>query len=333
MKNSILLIVSTILLSNTITAQNLIPNSGFESYHVLPTRAGEWCAVKKWNNLNGICEYDTASYGSPDYLHMDGEHPASLPNSGLSKVSPYEGRGIIGQVIWRENTPELREYISIELSEVMEIGMTYELSFYTSNGEDDIRYGGYGSSNLGIHFTTNELVQLGKGPISLDPLLELPEILYSNDWVQNTFTFIAEDNFKYIAFGNFRNDDNTTIQQFEDYTVAGSAYYYIDEVCLIKQGDDCSISTATNDLASNQSDVYLYPNPSVGKLLHITKKGKPLSNATILIYNTSGHLVYSEKVEGSLTSYEANVSQLSAGLYILIVENEEGRFVQKFIRK
>ena len=74
------------------------------------------------------------------------------------------------------------------------------------------------------------------------------------------------------------------------------------------------------------SDFNIYPNP-VRTVLYVTMQG--LTGANIKIYNIQGQLVKSEK----FNQPSINVSQLSPGIYILVVEKSGKRLTAKFIKQ
>lgn len=325
-----------LLTINIVTAQNLVPNPGFEFYNNLPTRVGEWCAATAWYNLTGDCEYDSGGprSGSPDYFHEDGEYPVTLPANAFSTVFPIEGNGVMGMVLWKAelDTISFREYISTNLTEVLEVGASYTVSFYTSNGNENIRVGGYGSNNLGVYFSTDNLIQMNATPVLVNPHFELNEILYSNDWTLTSFDFIADGEYEYITIGNFRDNANTSVEQFESFTIEGSAYYYIDELCVVKTGEDCSILTAINTPEPTSPAIKIFPNPLVADLLLLSFNKIDLNGNTVLIHNAFGDLVYASSLSCFSEVCEISIEDILGGIYFLTVEFGSERLTQKFIR-
>ncbi len=315
--------------------QNLVPNPGFEQYHNLPTEVGEWCATKYWDNLNDDCEYDIMASGSPDYLHEEGDYPVTLPNSGFSDIIPFEGKSILGLVLWLgvEDSISYREYISTNLSSPMQIGEMYTISLYTSNGMSNIRYGGYGTNNFGIYFSIIKPNQVYANPILVSPQLEISEIYYSNNWEQISFSFTPDQPYEYISIGNFRENTETNIEQFESYSVQGTAYYYIDEVCVIKEGDDCSVlTTSLNSAIEKEQAIQFYPNPVSSDLLTVSSNNIDLKNSTAFIYNAIGQVVYGEPLDCFDKSCQVSTESLRPGIYVLTIKNDSFTWSKKFIR-
>ncbi|MFZ1635941.1 MAG: hypothetical protein WAT43_18800, partial [Chitinophagales bacterium] len=104
----ILLICSTCLGLN---AQNLVPNSSFESYSGLPVSYGEWFRCNDWDNVNGYPAF-AWPYASPDYLHNSGGVGVNLPNTVFATVSAHEGEAVFGFIAYHGPEPNFREYLS-----------------------------------------------------------------------------------------------------------------------------------------------------------------------------------------------------------------------------
>ncbi|MEL6590331.1 MAG: T9SS type A sorting domain-containing protein [Bacteroidota bacterium] len=80
------------------------------------------------------------------------------------------------------------------------------------------------------------LTQTGSNPIILTPTFETAGPVFSVGWQTVSFTFTATNNATNLTIGNFRDDANTTVQQFATPNgVFGYAYYYFDEISLIEQ--------------------------------------------------------------------------------------------------
>jgi hypothetical protein len=73
----------------------------------------------------------------------------------------------------------------------------------------------------------------------------------------------------------------------------------------------------------NQFDILIYPNPTNDKLFI---QGLS-SSSRVSIYNVLGKLVLSQTI-----SKEIDVKQLSKGIYILKIADEQKEIVRKFIK-
>ena len=221
-------------------AQNLVPNPSFENYTELPDDVGQWWKLENWNSVNNVI--DSYPYATPDFFHTNGSGGAQLPNSFYGTISAFEGDGITNIVVWEGIEPNYREYLSTQLISPLEIGATYSVSFYVSNGTDpNWLEGGYGSDGLGAHLSVNPLSQTDHEQIDVTPQVELTGIIYEADWVLIQGEFVATEAFEYITIGNFKDDDNTNVDFFEP-ALFPAALFFIDQVSVVKQEDPTGVS-------------------------------------------------------------------------------------------
>ncbi len=81
-----------------------------------------------------------------------------------------------------------------------------------------------------------------------------------------------------------------------------------------------SVGIDFNSIANNELNVY--PNPSTGKFSLINAE-----NTVVNIYNTTGSLVYSSKVD--VKSFSVDLTNQAKGMYIVQVQNSNGIRTQK----
>ncbi|MEO1218823.1 MAG: T9SS type A sorting domain-containing protein [Bacteroidota bacterium] len=219
-------------------SQNLVPNPGFETFTSCPSTSCQWFLVSDWDNINGFQGCNNGNSGSPDYFNTCGTGFFGTPNTLNGEVSPFAGNGIMGLSTWLGFSNNFREYLQVELNSPLVIGNTYALTFSFTNGDFDpiLGYGGYGTE-FGVHFSVGSLTQQnGTDPIILTPTYETSGAVFDIAWQTVSFTFVATDNATHLSIGNFRNDANSTIQQFATSSSAsGYAYYYFDEISVIEQ--------------------------------------------------------------------------------------------------
>jgi gliding motility-associated-like protein len=208
----------------SVEGQNLVQNAGFEINTGLPSSSGQWDLVTDWGNAN-------STFATPDYFHINGSGNVQLPNSIYSTVNPFQGNAVMGMALYyTTNTSNYREYISQTLASPLTVGAHYTFSFYITNGVNPI-FGGIGIQNVQVDFAVNPIVQSVASPLAYLPLLNSGAMTYSNNWIQISYNFQATAPFSHFAIGNFDNDANTVIQQFENAPNL-MAYYFIDEVSL-----------------------------------------------------------------------------------------------------
>ena len=298
-----------LFLTQLVDAQNLVPNPGFESINTFPSVYGEWCATQNWYNLNGDCPHN-GGFGTPDFFHTMGEGFLSLPNTGLCTINPHSGEAIMGIVAWAESIPNFREYLFATLEEPLEIGATYHVSFHYSNGESNLEYGGYGTDGIGILFSMDTLVQVSDEPLNLMPQLQVEAPLYSNTWKKVSFEFVADAAYPYFTIGNFFDDNESTIEQFQIINLE-AAFYYLDDFCIAKDSMDCELTTSLSPLPSSV-DCQVFPNPAKEQIhiqLNTTQSGPYLFE----LFDAMGR----RQRQIQLTAGEQLIERagLSAGIY------------------
>jgi len=205
---------------------NMVPNPGFESFFNLPSGEGDIFEAVGWANLNGGLVYPNAT---PDYFHSGGTNGTATPSTYAGDVMPYEGNALAGFITYNFFVPNFREYIGIPLNSEVQVGKTYQVSFWLSNSQGN-SYGSQGTNNIGLAFTNGAPVQNVNQPLNLIPQIELNQTVYHNNWVQYSFIFTPTSNFDFLTIGNFRNDANTSRSTFS--TGFNLAYYFIDMVAV-----------------------------------------------------------------------------------------------------
>ena len=228
--------------------QNLIYNGDFEQYYNLPSDNGQLMNCLGWNNVNLVSGYFFSNEpvkGSPDYFHQQAvSNSVGLPNSNIAYVNPYSGDAIVGFCTYGTTTPpgfpvnsfwfmaNYREYISSKLNNTLQVGATYNLSFYISNGESDHIFG-VSSNRIGIYFSTDSLNQDSAEVISVMPQLEILNEVWNTSWQQYSFSFIADQEFEFITIGNFYSDILTSTSVIlSTPPILPWSYYFIDKIEL-----------------------------------------------------------------------------------------------------
>lgn len=228
-----ILITAILLFSHQGYAQNLIPNGDFEDYSCIPGGISESSCLNTWVNPTN---------STPDYHHVEGGCQIAYPQMLWGTIEPYSGAAGVGLVIYYPN--DYREYLSIALTQELEIYKKYDLSIAITNGhvsnEDEVcgfpnftqtNYNNLFSNNIGFYFSENPIN--GNTAINLGfiPQIEITEIIAETQWRVYNLSFIADKNYKYLTFGNFRNNDQTQTQNYGQQSYS-SSYYFLDMIEL-----------------------------------------------------------------------------------------------------
>ncbi len=215
---------------------NLVPNGSFEDFTFLPNDDCDWFLATGWTNAatTTTCSPDN---GTPDYFHLNGSGQFStLPdNIFASGVIPQDGDAVMGIVTYVSSFADAREYISTALECPLTVGESYILRFYITQGNPELT--GYSTNNIGAHFSEAPVFQPPGTLEEIDVLPDFifPDIIADTDWREITYTFIADQAYRYLTIGNFLNDLGTDFQ--ENGTGGSIAYYFLDNISVIGEDD------------------------------------------------------------------------------------------------
>jgi hypothetical protein len=207
---------------------NLVSNGDFETVSSYPSLQGELFKASGWSNCNGFTGWP---YGSPDLFHNSGSGTVQLPNTIAGSVNAYQGNSVTGFITHNGYVSNFREYLSCNLLTPMEVGETYLVEFYLSNGYANW-YGKRGSNGIGVALTVTPPAQIQHEPLPLVPQIEMTSIVHHTDWRRYSFFITVTQPFQYMTIGNFRNDVTTSLADFT--TGQNFAYYFMDMVSVSK---------------------------------------------------------------------------------------------------
>jgi OmpA-OmpF porin, OOP family len=222
--------------------ENLVPNSGFETYSGTPIG---W--FYKGQHFTDVMKYwDSATAASPDVFGPKVRVPAHWAAKDFGKQTPHIGESMIGITGYgcEDGKPHCREYVQIQLREPLVIGQGYYAEFYVSHLPRSIQIAGIGMffSNTKIKVKTDALLEFKPQVVAKD-ILSAPD----NKWIKVSGTFIADTEAEYLLIGNFYPDSLTT-KKIPFNNCLNYAYYYIDDVVLKKTDPFVKVPVKENDL-------------------------------------------------------------------------------------
>lgn len=226
--------LSTLLITHTSYAQNLVPNPSFESYGTLPcswitSSAGFNSAINNWTMpTSGSSDIFSTLVGNTCYASCFSTNASSpgqqAPRTGnvMSAILTY-GSGCGSQ-------PNYREYLEIQLSSPMIVGETYDVEFYVSFGERCAM----ATNNIGAHFSTNYISSTNCFVLNFVPQInETTVVTNSTGWQRISGTIVATQAFQYMTIGNFFSNAATSTQA--NGGPSSNARYFIDDVSVERQ--------------------------------------------------------------------------------------------------
>ena len=218
--------IAVILLSFNATGQLL--RNGMEANTGLPQHLGEW------NKIVGLLNPSVgeSELASPDYYHAQGSAEADFPETAYAIVQPNSGNGMVGLHVADNSSHPVREYLTFQFSQPLEIGKSYHLKFHWTNGKmTPVSPAGLSIMDLGIYLSNSIPTQQGTSFINIEPQFKFSEWMYSEAWREANVSFVATENSEFVTIGLFGIDD---VKSLLNSVVSGAeiAYLFFDDVQL-----------------------------------------------------------------------------------------------------
>lgn len=212
--------------------ENLIPNGSFEVYQDCPDEFG-------WVRIGGVAHWKaTPPDCTPDYFHECSSN-FSPQNNSCGKISPQEGKGMLGLIIRVGHSPTksiedlfYREHVQVRLKESLKHRNRYVFTMYVSLAE----YSSYAISKIGVLFTKNPILVNDK--FSAQAQIETDFIDTKGAWVKVCDTLIAEGDEAYLTLGEFMSFSKKDIRKIDENPAHEKmfsyhrAYYFFDNLSL-----------------------------------------------------------------------------------------------------
>ena len=219
----------TFVCSGLNTAQNLVPNPDFEMYDNCPSSIGSgYLHCLPWEDGNN---------GTSDYFNAcDITGFVDVPSNNFGNQLAHSGDGYAGFFV-RSQTTDYFEYIQAPLTQPLEGGVTYHVSFYVSLADEFC-----GSKHIGAYFSFQPPPYVGSDRLDVVPQIDYVIDTFLSDnagWTLISGCFTAEGNEAYITIGNFHLATETVLDP--DCSPAFIySYYFIDDV-VVEEGPDPGI--------------------------------------------------------------------------------------------
>lgn len=306
----------------------MILNPSFENYFDCPNVEGNFY-LDNWKEVGGSCDFfhTCSSSSSPFYVEV--------PENWAGYQFPLTGSGYVGTAAYAIEVDDpdqtIREYYAGQLSEPLTIGTTYYVSAMVSLAENSTD----AVNNLGFKFINEDLLD---GPIFDNPIMDNTAHIYedeiitdSTEWVMINGSFVADENYPYLAIGNFFDDVNIDTINIQGVSTIGNetsyfAYYYFDDVCVSAEPNVCyPLGNSTTDL-DELNKISIFPNPTDQTIYFNNIQ----SIDQIKIVSVTGQVL----VQTS-TRTEIDVSDLATGIYFIHFRSKESKSWQtlKFVKE
>ena len=213
------------------TAQNLVPNPGFEEFYICPGGYSEIPSefrVKNWSS---------GSLGTPDHFHTCSMGEADVPYNWAGVSDAYEGNGYAGIYVWSRDRMgnSYREYLHTKLLSPLTQDSTYILEFRFKLSS----YSMLTADRIGLLLTDTILKNSSFRPIAIIPTLNVVKDSSLTDktgmWEIARGEYTAKGGEQYILLGNFYNNEQTKyytirFRPVQQEMLRDGSYYYIDNV-------------------------------------------------------------------------------------------------------
>lgn len=224
MKNFLLYI--TLLLTLSVSSQNLVKNPSFEENRNCPVRIPIFgFYVNHWDNYFGSPDYYSTTCGSPGDAASTNNITAFDGNS-FARISAYGDTG----------TAFVREYLHGEFRAPLEAGKFYRVTFYVRPVNTDNQGISFGIDNIGAFISDSIIDSIPTNSLYnyIQPQVQSTEILNNvNNWVSVCGVYKAKGGEQYITIGNFSPDNETSTIPLTGATNPQSAFYLVDFVQVI----------------------------------------------------------------------------------------------------
>jgi gliding motility-associated-like protein len=214
-----------LLINNFLFAQNLVPNYSFET-NVTPCpyiNQGTIWDAPPWQNTN---------LQTPDLMltcntYLGGYY--DVPSNLYGYQYAATGLNYAGIRTYLTGNANYREYISVQLTQILNAGETYYASFKISPGD----FYQFASSNFSVYFSSSLVLFSSLSPFT--PQLNNFSGRIVNDtanWTVVSGFYTAAGGEEYITIGNFLDDTQTTLAPLNPTNPVFGTYYFIDDVEL-----------------------------------------------------------------------------------------------------
>lgn len=243
-------LITALLFSISINAQNLVPNPGFEEFDDCPAD------MTLYPQSQLIPYWYMPNKGTSDYFNACTNLQVSVPNNFIGNLWAYEGEAYAGIVLFEihiEDTADkkdqnYREYLQAELERPLLKDHYYAVKLHFALAT----YSTYAVNRLGIYFSEDRI----RNKRTYKTLLHKPQIFIPEDtvftetniWYELSDTIKAVGGENYLTIGNFFDDKDIAFEKLDishfnlplqhNIEKNGLAYYYIDMVSVeeIKPG-------------------------------------------------------------------------------------------------
>ena len=325
MKTRVLFLLIILVGSMNMSAQNLVPNGGFEDYEECPSSLdGIQLFCSDWYKSIQEPGETMSNNPSPDYFHICSENEILSPPSTIAGFqSAFEGEAFAGAISVSASNSEYREILGVELIENLVIGENYLISFRVvrSNSENE----SLASNGIGLKFSTTPIYTSTEACVNDEASFIVTEVISDTlNWVEYDTIFEADSAYTHVHLGCFFRENLLSIEESES-GFNDAAYYFFDDIRVSQSLTD------QFEYQVNTSEVIVYPNPSTDKVFIEVNKTYPDVLSRIELFTCTGLLVLSTASNSAAETID--ISEFARGLYFLQFTFAKGKIIRRKIKK
>jgi hypothetical protein len=316
MLNLKLLFIFVLFKLSVLGQVNLVPNPSFESYTACPNSS----------NIEFASGW-FSSAGSVDYFNSCATNSnVGVPSNYVGFQLPKDGNAYAGIVTYYLSSQ--REYIGVQLTQSLSIGVKYFVSAYVS--KKDISDGNVGyscsSNNFGFKFSKSAFTYTNPYFPNNSDHFHSPVIINDSiNWQRINGTFISDSSYKYLMIGNFHDNANTNSNCTNSLSLA---YYYVDQICVSTDSLLCELTTTLKESNLN-FNLKVFVN-TFSKELVVESINIKLP-FEMIVYNFNGQELIKQKITSEYD--KINISNLNSGLLIVKVLHDNKIFYFKLLNQ
>lgn len=299
--------------------QNLVPNPSFEYTVGCPFSFGLEAYVQDWKSARE----------TPDYFNSCSTWSgASIPINDYGYQSANSSNAYIGMLTYRSDSSIYTEAAGIQLSQPLQIGVKYYVSFQLSLTLENTTGSMAANNKIGVQFSTTEYSVSKQIPVNNFAHVWTDSIISDTiNWSTVSGSFIADSAYSYLNLGNFFD------KPFVDSLIYGAtfgAYYYFDNVCVSSDSLTCNqVQTGIKQIRSSLPSINIYPNP-VTAYFHIDKNNT--QSYDLVIYNKFGQKLYEEK-NITVSNKRIDTTEFDSGLLLINIKTKNESFNYKLLKQ
>lgn len=298
-------IIIIIIATGQTLAQNLVSNYSFENFTICPFSTGALNQAMGW----------VPTAHTPDYFHSCTTSPnTDVPSNICGYQLAATGNAYIGLLFYgsfaQTLSPDTREFATGTLSQPLNIGTTYYVSFKVAR----MNASSHAVDHLGAKFSmTNAPVSISNS----SDIFTTSVISDTLNWTLVQGSFIADSAYGFITIGNHFDDANTTAASLQPVTFGYNGYYFVDDICVTEDPLGCPTNVGLNDALHNEN-VTVFPNPFNNNLNIVDNTYK---TSEIFIYDMFSRILLQKTFNGYLI---LETDRLAKGMYLYEIRNITG---------